>query len=100
MCVGFAFGCVRHINGRVSCWGIGTLGQGDGPRESSLPLAIDGLEGITDLRCGGWQGDGWACATNEAGEVHCWGNAPLPKTAAWRPHDHVRGINETFPEPD
>ncbi|MAO82303.1 MAG: hypothetical protein CMH50_00235 [Myxococcales bacterium] len=100
MCVGFAFGCVRHTNGRVSCWGLGTLGQGDGPRESSLPLPLDGLEGVTDLRCGRGQSSGWACATNEAGEVHCWGDTPLPKTAAWRPHDHVRGINETFPEPD
>ncbi len=65
--------CVRHEDGRASCWGYNEGGQlGDGTTSNvSAPVDVVLPDGspIAELASGEFH----TCARNEEGEVWCWG---------------------------
>jgi alpha-tubulin suppressor-like RCC1 family protein len=66
--------CALLTGGAVSCWGSnadGVLGNGSTtPLNSTAPLAVPGLSGVTSLVAGA----AYNCALLASGAVECWGN--------------------------
>ncbi|UJR82039.1 RCC1 domain-containing protein [Sandaracinus amylolyticus] len=86
LAVGERFGCVRHGDARVSCWGenlVGQLGRGFASQtEDAGPVpGIDDAEELVG-------GRDFACVRRRGGPIVCWGHIPVG------PHRHgdVRGL--------
>ena len=73
LAMGLGHACALK-GGEVYCWGgnyRGELGIGDkNKRDSSTPVKVKGLSGVTDLAAG----DAHSCALIEGGKVMCWGD--------------------------
>jgi len=75
--VGASHACLRVVDGTLRCFGSdasGQLGVGseaDAGSEAppSKPLLVPGLNGVTDVTCGGAH----TCARLDDGSVRCWG---------------------------
>ncbi len=71
--LGSGFSCALTSGGGVQCWGdnqYGELGNNAAGTNSSVPVAVSGLTGVTAL--GG--GDEHACAVASGGSLQCWGS--------------------------
>ncbi len=67
--------CALLAGGTVECWGWngrGELGNNTFD-DSSSPVAVSGLSGVTDIGVGGSVGGGHTCAVVTGGTVWCWG---------------------------
>jgi len=66
--------CAFTDRGDVKCWGLNSAGTlGTSPEDvfdSSVPLAVPGLSGVTAISAGG----GHSCALTSGGAVKCWGS--------------------------
>ena len=77
--VGFAYACVIHEGGNVSCWGrnwSGQLGNGihsndepDDTVNSAVPVPVKNLSGAIEISAG----YAHACALLKNGAISCWG---------------------------
>lgn len=77
--VGFAYACVIHEGGNVSCWGrnwSGQLGNGihsndepDDTVNSAVPVPVKNLSGAIEISAG----YAHACALIKNGTISCWG---------------------------
>lgn len=77
--VGFAYACVIHEGGNVSCWGrnwSGQLGNGihsndepDDTVNSAVPVPVKNLSGAIEISAG----YAHACALLKNGTISCWG---------------------------
>ncbi len=70
---GQALSCARLTSGQVRCWGSnasGALGNGSVDEASSVPVAVTGLSGVTNLTVD----RGHSCAVVSGGQMRCWGN--------------------------
>lgn len=66
--------CAIRRTGEVVCWGLRYAGLDSEPasrRQSSRPVAIDGVGGAVELALGAL----FSCARLEEGGVRCWGSA-------------------------
>lgn len=78
--VGFAYACVIHEGGNVSCWGrnwSGQLGNGihssdeqDDTVNSAVPVPVKNLSEAIEISTG----QSHACALLRNGTISCWGN--------------------------
>jgi alpha-tubulin suppressor-like RCC1 family protein len=72
LALGWAYGCVRHGAGAVTCWGEnvnGQLGRGDRLSTHPEPALVTSLAGVTQLAVGA----NHSCAIVGGGAVKCWG---------------------------
>ena len=70
---GFTHTCALVAGGEVRCWGgnsFGQLGSGSFGDASSVPVAVTGLSGVTQIAAT----DNHTCAIVASGEVRCWGD--------------------------
>jgi alpha-tubulin suppressor-like RCC1 family protein len=68
--VGTQHACALSVDGTVSCWGSGYLGNGAGFEVTQAPRAVNGLTGIVELTAG----YDATCALRGDGAVLCWGD--------------------------
>ena len=71
--VGFEHVCALLSGGTVKCWGwngFGDLGSGTWIRQSTTPVQVAGLTGVTQLSAGGLHN----CVLVAGGKAKCWGN--------------------------
>ena len=69
---GAIFTCASLGDGTVRCWGNGThgqLGNGTNISSSAMPVAVNGLTGVTEVSAG----DFHVCAVLADGSGQCWG---------------------------
>ncbi len=70
---GLSHTCVVVAGGQVRCWGAdgsGQLGDGAAGADSTSPVAVAGLSGVTQISAGSWH----TCALVSGGQARCWGN--------------------------
>lgn len=66
------YACALLVDTTVACWGsnnFGALGAGSDQADSSVPVAVPGLSGVTQVSAGGVE----VCAVRTGGELWCWG---------------------------
>lgn len=68
-------GCVAHVNGSVSCWGIGSgglLGRGTNESDDAFlaPALVPGLSDVVEIQRGAFH----MCARLSTGAMACWGD--------------------------
>jgi hypothetical protein len=70
--IGYTFGCALMKDGVVKCWGgnsQGELGNGTTSNYSLVPVTVQNLPKVVDLRVT----ESAACVVTSAGGVKCWG---------------------------
>ncbi len=76
-----AFGCGTRTDGRIFCWGDGSVGQTAQPTQlaiSTTPLQVGIDAGWKDLAVG----SRFACGIKASGELACWGSTSRASTGA------------------
>lgn len=68
--LGTRHACALMLDGTVSCWGSGYLGNGSGVEVTQAPRVVNGLAGIVEITAG----YDTTCALRGDGAVLCWGD--------------------------
>lgn len=62
-------GCAAHLDGRVSCWGVGPVGDGT-RRRGDGPVPVRGIVDAAQVSVG----PAHTCARTRGGAILCWGD--------------------------
>lgn len=72
---GYLHTCALMSGGTVRCWGGSDqmgISPSDGIGDSSIPVTVNGLSGVTSLTVGA--ASGYTCAVMSVGAPQCWGH--------------------------
>lgn len=73
---GEAHSCALLVGGAVWCWGLNATGQlGNATfTNSNVPVAVSGLDGVSNVATQVSAGAGHTCAVLSTGAINCWGS--------------------------
>ena len=73
---GEAHSCALLVGGAVWCWGLNATGQlGNATfTNSNVPVAVSGLDGVSNVATQVSAGAGHTCAVLSTGALNCWGS--------------------------
>ncbi len=73
---GEAHSCALLVGGAVWCWGLNATGQLGNATfiNSNVPVAVSGLDGVSNVATQVSAGAGHTCAVLSTGAINCWGS--------------------------